>query len=190
MIKRLLSVLCFTLLLLALASVATTSAAPQAGSFGQVIKPGFVTTPPALLTQYQQRYGIGWGGSNSVLRFSVANANRSGVLGFPSSMIGRRTLYNSTANTDCATTPSRYKNAATLSGLSYPNGLHYVPNTITNINSLTPTFVYTPVAPFWPAIYSPTFDYRPQAIGCYGTEGIMPPDPVPTKMWQSIYSSP
>jgi hypothetical protein len=175
MIKRLLSVLCLTLLLLVLASVATTRAAPQAGYFGQTLKPGFTVEKPGILAYFQTKWNLGWGGYNSVLRYSILNANRRGQVGFASSRIGARMLYTATDNSDCGTTPSAWKNAATLSGLAFPNGLSYKPNTITNINSLTPTFVYTPVAPSWPAVYSPTFNYFPQGIECLGVEGLLPP---------------
>jgi hypothetical protein len=186
-------VVLLSLLLLALASVATTSAAPQAGNFGLQIKPGYTVEQPFILTDFMRKWSIGWEGVNTAQRYAIVNANRRGRVGFAPSMIGTRMLYTATANTDCAETPNRWKNSATLSGLAFPNGLHYS-NTLTELLTLpyiSLTIVYTPVAGWWPAVYSPTFDYRPQAIGCGGVEGIMPPyTGTNTRMWESIYSSP
>jgi hypothetical protein len=183
MIKRLFSVVLLSLLLLSLVSVATTSAAPQAGNFGLQVKPGWgAGINPTAVARY------GTGGMGSPAR-NLAALRLRGAVGV--SAPGARMLTTGTLMNSCARTPYRYFNQMLISQMLYPIGLQYSPNTITNINSLTPTYIYTKTNLNSPAVYSPTYDYRPMAIFCSGIEGIMPPYTYPnTVFWEGFSWSP
>lgn len=180
MLKRLSVVLCLTLLLLVLVSAATTIAAPQAGNFGQIEKPGWGA---AINPTSVARYAVD-GRAVTVQRLaSLRSRQPIGIVA-----VGSQRIISTNLMHNCANTAYRYFNAQLQANLLYPIGLQYEPNTITNINSLTPTYVYTPLATTWPATYSPTFDYHPPAISCGGVEGIMLPYTNPeTVLWSFMY---
>ena len=158
MIKRLIFVLCLTLLLLALASVATTSAAPQAGNFGLQIKPGWAEgINPTTVARYApggmaariQRLGL------------IGKRGPVGVAVPRDALLASGTLTNS-----CANMPYRYYNAKQIQLLGFRTGQYYT-GTITDLLTISMTALYSVTLDPWGlGAYSNTFDYAPPAVSC------------------------